>query len=132
MKSIDPVFFSEQIRNYLKELESSNVAGVLALFTPDARIYSPLLGWVSPAPFYRKLADASGNSKIKLMDICSSTQGNPRATAYFTYDWQLKDGSQVSFDCVDVFDFNKEGLIEKMVIVYDTHAIRADLGDRFS
>lgn len=132
MKNIDSTLFSERIRNYLQELESGNVAGVLALFAPDARIHSPLLGWVSPEPFYRKLAEASGNSKIKLMDICCSVQGNSRATAYFTYDWQLKDGSRVSFDCVDVFDFNKEGLIDNMVIVYDTHGIRGDLGDRFS
>ncbi|HEX8955280.1 MAG TPA: nuclear transport factor 2 family protein [Burkholderiaceae bacterium] len=131
MKNIDSTLFSERICKYLQELESGNVAGVLALFTPDARIHSPLLGWVTPAPFYSKLAEASGDSKIKLLDICSSIQGNARAVAYFTYDWQLKDGSRVSFDCVDVFDFNEEGLIDNMVIVYDTHSIRGDLGDRF-
>jgi hypothetical protein len=94
MTGIDPAFFSAQIRSYLQELERSNVAGVVALFSPQASIYSPLLGWVSPAPFYRKLAEASGQSSIKLIDICCSTQGQRRANAYFSYDWQLKDGSR--------------------------------------
>jgi len=132
MTGVDPVFFSSQIRIYLQELERSNVAGVLALFSPLARIYSPLLGWVTPAPFYSKLAEASGQSSIKLIDICCSTQGHPRANVYFSYDWQLKDGTRAPFDCVDIFDFNQDGLIEKLVIVYDTHTIRDGLGDRFS
>lgn len=124
--------FAGKLKEYLHQLEQGNVDGVVALFTTDARIYSPLLGWVAPRPFYSKLADASGNSSITLLDLFQSTQGNCTANAYFRYDWVLRDGSKVSFDCVDVFDFNAQGLIEKLVIIYDTHQIRADLGDRFA
>lgn len=120
-----------KLKEYLHELERSNVDGVVALFAADARIYSPLLGWVSPRPFYEKLAAASGNSSICLLDVFQSTQGSRTANAYFRYDWVLRDGSKVSFDCVDVFDFNEQGQIEKLVIIYDTHQIRADLGSRF-
>ncbi|MBA4708446.1 nuclear transport factor 2 family protein [Aquitalea aquatica] len=132
MSSIDPAQYAAKLTDYLRELEKSNVDGVVALFAPQATIYSPLLGWVSPASFYRKLADASGRSKITLLDLFHSSSGSRRATAYFRYDWVLKDQSTVSFDCVDVFDFDAAGLIEKLVIIYDTHTIRADLGDRFS
>lgn len=131
MSSIDPAQYAAKLTDYLRALEMSNVDGVVALFAPQATIYSPLLGWVSPASFYRKLADASGRSKITLLDLFHSSRGHRRATAYFRYDWVLKDHSTVSFDCVDVFDFNAEGLIEKLVIIYDTHTIRDDLGDRF-
>jgi hypothetical protein len=31
-----------------------------------------------------------------------------------------------------MFDFDQKGLIEKLVIIYDTHTIRPGLGDRFS
>ncbi|PXX48410.1 nuclear transport factor 2 family protein [Aquitalea magnusonii] len=123
--------FAGKLQEYLQQLEEGNVDGVVALFASDARIYSPLLGWVSPRPFYAKLADASGNSRITLLDIFHSTQGKHSANAYFRYDWVLRDGSKVCFDCIDVFDFNAQGLIEKLVIIYDTHQIRADLGDRF-
>jgi len=132
MSGIDTAQYAARLTAYLHALEKSNVDEVVALFAPQATIYSPLLGWVSPASFYRKLADASGNSKITLLDIFHSSQGSRRATAYFRYDWVLKDHSTVSFDCVDVFDFTVDGLIEKLVIIYDTHTIRADLGDRFS
>lgn len=132
MPDIDPTLLAGKLKDYLQELEKSNVNGVVSLFSPQARIYSPLLGWVSPDPFYRKLAAASGNSKITLLDIFHSATEKRCATAYFRYDWMLKDGSVVSFDCVDVFDFNEEGQIEKLVIIYDTYAIRSDLGDRFN
>lgn len=132
MSDIEANKFAGKLKEYLHELEKSNVDGVVALFAPDARIYSPLLGWVSPRPFYTKLAEASGNSSITLLDIFQSTQGNRTANAFFRYDWELRDGSKVSFDCVDVFDFNDGGLIEKLVIIYDTHQIRGDLGNRFA
>ncbi|BEV72953.1 MULTISPECIES: nuclear transport factor 2 family protein [unclassified Paludibacterium] len=131
MSALDPARLAGVLKDYLRELALGNVDAVLALFAPQARIYSPLLGWVSPAPFYRQLAAASGNSRITLRDIGLSVQGAPRAMAYFRYDWVLKDGCEVSFDCVDVFDFDPDGLIGQMVIVYDTYPIRGDLGDRF-
>lgn len=131
MSDVEANFFAGKLKEYLRELEKSNVDGVVALFAEDAEIYSPLLGWVSPQPFYSKLADASGNSTITLLDIYQSTEGNRSSSAFFRYDWVLRDGSKVSFDCVDVFDFNDDGLIEKLVIIYDTHQIRDDLGDRF-
>lgn len=132
MSNVEANFFAEKLKEYLRELEKSNVDGVVALFSADAKIYSPLLGWVSPQPFYSKLADASGNSTITLLDIFQSTEGNRTASAFFRYDWVLRDGSKVSFECVDVFDFNDAGLIEKLTIIYDTHRIRGDLGDRFA
>jgi hypothetical protein len=61
-----------------------------------------------------------------------STTGAPRATGYFVYDWGLKDGSAVRFECVDVFDFDAQGRIERMMIVYDTHPIRSEVGDKYA
>ncbi|MBV8048685.1 MAG: nuclear transport factor 2 family protein [Paludibacterium sp.] len=131
MNPIKQDVFAERIRHYLRALERGDVEGVVALFSPEATLYSPLLGWQAPEAFYCKLAQASGNSTITLLDLFASTQGHRRASAYFHYDWQLNDGSRVAFDCVDVFDFNASGLIERLVIIYDTQPIRADLGDRF-
>lgn len=55
-----------------------------------------------------------------------------RATGYFIYDWGLKDGSAARFECVDVFEFDVAGLIERMIIVYDTHPIRSTVGDKYA
>jgi hypothetical protein len=121
-----------RVRTYLKELERGNVAGVCNLFKQDAQIYSPFLGWMEPAPFFDKVVTASGRSTISLVDICSSVDGHPRVAAYFIYDWGLKDGSTAKFECVDIFEFGTDGLIEKMIIVYDTYPIRSTVGDKYA
>jgi hypothetical protein len=113
-------------------LERGDVAAICALFAPDAQIFSPFLGWMQAAPFFAKVSEASGQSTIRPIDICVSTTGARRATGYFIYDWVLKDGSAVSFECVDVFEFDANGLIERMIIVYDTYPIRSTVGDKYA
>lgn len=36
----------------------------------------------------------------------------------------MKDGTLVTFDCVDVFKVPKENKIEQLTIIYDTYGIR--------
>ncbi|WP_206696916.1 hypothetical protein [Marinomonas algicola] len=117
---------------YLAELEKCNIEKICQLFDKNADIYSPFLGWMKPRPFFEKLRDVSGPSKIIPIDIFLSSNDNLSVTAYFRYDWTLSDGSTAPFDCIDIFDFTTEMLIEKMVIVYDTHPIRETVGDKYS
>jgi ketosteroid isomerase-like protein len=124
--------FTAQIRQYLEALERGDTDAVCALFSPDAQIHSPFLGWMQPRPFFEKVVASSGQSRITPLDLCASVTGLPRMTAQFVYDWGLNDGSSVRFECVDVFDFRADGLIEKMVILYDTHPIRATVGDKYA
>jgi ketosteroid isomerase-like protein len=124
--------YTRQVHTYLQALEDGDPAAICALFAPDARIFSPFLGWMQPEPFFAKVAAASGENRITPIDICVSTTGAPRATGYFVYDWGLKDGSAVRFECVDVFDFDAQGRIERMMIVYDTHPIRSEVGDKYA
>ena len=132
MASSSEARYTQQIRTYLLELERGDAEAICALFTPDAQIFSPFLGWMHPAQFFAKVNAASGESKITLIDICVSSTGARRATAYFIYDWGLKDGSAVQFECVDVFEFDANGHIERMFIVYDTHPIRSTVGDKYA
>jgi ketosteroid isomerase-like protein len=132
MDSTQQASYAQRVKAYLEVLERGDVAAICALFTPDAQVLSPILGWVPPATLYEKLRDASGQSRITPIDICVSTSGAPRATAYFVYDWVLKDGSTVQFECVDVFEFDANGLIERMKIIYDTYPVRGKVSDKFS
>ena len=120
------------IERYLDRLEASDVEGIVALFTEDAQVVSPFLGRMSPRPFFEKVREASGQSRIEVLDILLSARGAPRAMEYFVYHWQLRDGTEVRFDCVDVFDFNEQGRIQRMTIVYDTHPVRALVGDKYA
>jgi len=121
----------EVVQRYLSRLEASDVEAITALFAPGAKIYSPFLGWMDPRPFFIKVREASGQSRIETLDILVSAHGGPRAIAYFIYHWQLKDGGDVHFNCVDVFDFDANGLIECMTIMYDTHPVRAQVGGKY-
>ncbi|KWD82969.1 nuclear transport factor 2 family protein [Burkholderia ubonensis] len=132
MVSSSEALYTRQVDAYLKALERGDTAAICALFTPDARIFSPFLGWMEPGPFFAKVESASGQSRITPIDICVSATGARRATGYFVYDWGLKDGSSVRFECVDVFEFDDSGLIERMVIVYDTHPVRSAVGDKYA
>jgi hypothetical protein len=124
--------FATQVQTYLRELERGNADAICALFSPNAQIHSPFLGWVQPGPFFEKVIASSGQSKIRPIDICASVTGRPCLTVHFIYDWALKDGSSVNFECVDVFEFGLEGKIDKMVILYDTYPIRATVGDKYA
>ena len=132
MVSSSELLYTQQVRTYLKELERGDVAAICALFAPTGQIFSPFLGWMQAAPFFAKVSEASGQSTIRPIDICVSTTGARRATGYFIYDWVLKDGSAVSFECVDVFEFDANGLVERMIIVYDTYPIRSTVGDKYA
>ena len=132
MASSTAELYTQQIRTYLQALERGDAAAICALFAPAAQVFSPLLGWLAPAPFFDKVVQASGQSTVTLIDICASTLGARRATGYFIYDWALKDGATVRFECVDVFEFDANGLIETLTIVYDTYPVRSTVGDKYA
>jgi hypothetical protein len=86
--------------------------------------------------FFPKLAQASSQSVITLIDLFASVQPADdavRVAAYFRYDWTLSDGRLVDFTCVDVFGFQPgSDRIASMHIVYDTHPLREQVGDKYA
>jgi ketosteroid isomerase-like protein len=113
------------VRKYLKALEAGDVDRAAALFTTNAWVQSPFLGRIPIRDYVAKVAAASGRSELTVHDVLVSAEGHMRAVAYYLYDWSLKDGSRVSFDCADVFNFDLDtGRIASVVLVYDTHLVR--------
>ena len=123
--------FADTVARYLALLEAGDVNGMAALFSDRGKVFSPFLGWMAPQPFFTQVVGASGQSRIETLDILASARGAPRAIGYFIYHWQLKDGSMVHFNCADVFDFDAQGRIDCMTIVYDTHPVRAEVGNKY-
>jgi hypothetical protein len=79
-----------------------------------------------------KVASASSASRLTVHDILVSAEGHLRAVAYYLYDWSLKDGTRVSFDCADVFNFDPDtGRIASVVLVYDTHLVRGAVDKKY-
>ncbi len=126
----------ETVRQYLRYLHTSDTEGLISSFEDDGLVHSPFLGTMGAREFFRKLAQASNGSVITLIDLFVTVQPASdvvRVAAYFGYDWTLSDGRLVSFTCVDVFSFRRDSArIQEMHIVYDTHPLREQVGDKYA
>jgi hypothetical protein len=115
----------QAVRKYLLALEAGDAERAAALFVPQGWVQSPFLGRLPVRAYVAKVAGASKGSKLTVHDVLVSAEGHLSAVAYYLYDWTLKDGSHVAFDCADVFNFDRDsGKIESIVLVYDTQPVR--------
>ena len=127
----------DTVKTYLAHLHASNTEGLIACFEENGQVHSPFLGTMRAGDFFRKLAAASSGSVITVLDLFASAQpagqDAVRVAAYFRYDWTLNDGREVTFTCVDVFTFDAGSAhIRDMNIVYDTHPLREQVGDKYA
>jgi hypothetical protein len=121
----------ETLSNYFWALEVGDLKAILKLFCADAKVHSPFLGELDASVFFPKVFDSTSASIITVYDILQSIRGFRRAIGYFRYDWTLKDGTEISFEASDVFEFDDLGKITSLKILYDTHPIRADVGNKY-
>jgi len=120
------------VHDYLRALEAGDADRAAALFIPDGCVESPFLGRLPVKQFVKKVADSSRGTKLTVHDVLVSAEGHLRAVAYYQYDWRLQDGSRGSFDCADVFNFDPStGHIQSIVLVYDTHPVRAVVENKY-
>jgi len=113
------------VRKYLQALETGDADKAAALFTGDGWVQSPFLGRLPVRAYIAKVSAASSSTALTVHDVLVSAEGHMRAVAYYLYDWRLKDGSKISFECADVFNFDPDsGHIASVVLVYDTHLVR--------
>jgi len=124
------------VRAYLRHLHASDTAALISTFEDDGVVHSPFLGTMKAGDFFPKLAQASSQNVITLIDLFASVQSQldiVRVAAYFRYDWTLSDGRLVDFTCVDVFAFQPgSDRIRSMHIVYDTYPLRERVGDKYA
>lgn len=115
------------IKSYFHGLEKSSYQDIIKLFSPNAVVYSPLYGKIEAIRFYKELFSDTQSSKIGLNNIFLSADKPDTAAAHFVYSWTMKDGTQVQFECMDVFDFAPQsGKILSLTIIYDTYHTRKD------
>lgn len=119
------------IEDYMRALEQSDLTTMLALFEDDAIVHSPFLGIIPALEFFPKVFEASLVSDITTYDIFVSAYDRPRAVGYLHYDWTVKDGTQISFDAADVFEFSVNNKITMLSIYYDTYPLRDLVGDKY-
>jgi hypothetical protein len=122
----------QAVHKYLLALEAGDADKAASLFVPDGWVQSPFLGRLPVRDYVAKVASASSRAKLTVYDVLVSAEGHLRAVAYYQYDWSLKDGTRVAFDCADVFNFDPNtGRIESIVLVYDTQPVRHVVEDKY-
>jgi hypothetical protein len=129
--SSNALAYIDTIHKYLALLAAGDMPGVVSLFSPQGMVSSPFLGLQPAGEFFEQLKAATRRSVLEDPEVFVSAAGSRRASVCFTYQWELADGSHVSFRCVDLFDFDEQGLIATMTIIYDTAPIRAEVGDKY-
>ena len=116
------------VDEYLAALETADVVRILALFTDDATVDSPLYGIVPARDFYPRLFRDTAQSTLRLRSVMvgETTDRRPTVGFWFDFDWTLSDGTRAPFTVVDVAELDHEQRIESLHILYDTAPLRAE------
>ena len=120
------------LQTYMTALGQSDYATVKSLFALSGKVLSPFLGEMLAGPFFERLAGASTKNVITPIDIFLSTTDRNHATAYFQYDWTVRDGTLITFKVMDLFTFEPgSNQVTYLDLIYDTHPIRASAGNKY-
>lgn len=113
----------ELCKIYLAALSRGDLAGVLALFAPDATVSSPVYGSLDAKSYYERLiADTDSERTIsRLLNVFEALKERPSIGLHFHYTWVRKNGRTVEFEGFNIYDMTPDR--RKFIhvnIIYDT------------
>ena len=124
--------YSAVLNTYMTALGRGDYATIKSLFAPEGRVKSPFLGDMAAGPFFDRLDGASSKNVITPIDIFVSDSQQNHATAYFQYDWTVRDGTLITFKVMDLFTFEPGSTrVTYLDLIYDTHPIRTTAGNKY-
>lgn len=106
-------------RQYLNLLEQGNTQAIIELFSEKGQVDSPIYGVKSAKDFYTELTSDTSSSVLELKGIFEQ-KSNGTLAIYFTYHWTLANKEKVTFDVVDILEFDDDHKITHLKIIYDT------------
>lgn len=113
------------LHRYLTALDAASVDGVLACFTADGTVVSPLYGTLPAREFYPGLFADSGPSATTLRRAYVDPADDREVALSFHYAWVLGDGTAAPFDVVDLLTLaDDREHIATLTICYDTAPLR--------
>lgn len=122
--SQNEVTSSQMIDCYFQFVQKMDLEQMNGLFAKDAVVVSPLYGTLLTEEFYKSLFSDTSEVKIEIKTKFISPNESKICAVLFSYLWTMKDGDVSKGECVDVFEFNPEGKIFKLKIIYDSYHTR--------
>lgn len=115
------------VKDFYAKFEKMDLEGVLPLFAPNAMISSPTMGKKTPPVFYKELFSRTTRIRVVIKDILLSPENPNRAAAWTNFGWELKQGDNMTFEGIVIFEINAQGKIESLIVIYDAQLAREAL-----
>ena len=116
----------------MEALGARDKATIKSLFAEDGTVSSPLLGLMPARDFFDRLGGATKGNVITPIDVFLPSGDQQHAVAYFRYDWTVNDGTLITFNVMDLFQFRScTDKVGALTLIYDTHPIRQTAGNKY-
>ena len=120
------------LRRFMEALGASDYATIKSLFAEDGTVTSPFLGLMPARDFFDRLGGATRGNVITPIDVFLPSGDQRHAVAYFRDDWTVNDGTLITFNVMDLFEFRPgTDMVGALTLIYDTHPIRQTAGDKY-
>ncbi|MBK4735208.1 nuclear transport factor 2-like protein [Noviherbaspirillum pedocola] len=101
---------------------------VLAIFTPDAEIITPLKGTCDVKSYHLWLFKTVKKSTVKVKNVFQALNGDISIAVQSDYEWLMHDDQLIHFGGMSVFEFTPDKRhIRKMTTFYDTSLVRPQM-----
>ena len=114
----------EMCARYLAAVERRDLEAVLALFTDDGIVVSPLYGEAPARDFFSAFLTDTDGAQLELVDVYEAS--DPRRFAlHLRSRWTLSGGFVTNLDAVDLVELAPDqDRFSRMVVVYDSAQVR--------
>lgn len=113
---------------YFDGINSERYDEVAALFAPDGELSAPGVrtrrGPEEIAAYFRMVL---ARYPVHHDQPTRTVIAGSTATVEISFTGELESGAPITFEAVDVFDFDEQGKISKLVTWYDSHLVRSKL-----
>ncbi len=112
---------------YFSGVNEDRFDDVAALFAPGATLTAPGVGPLHADEIAPYLAQALRGYPTHHDEPTRIVEANGTATVEITFTGQTSAGDPITFDALDVFDFDEQGRITRLRTWFDSHELRKKL-----
>ena len=122
----------ETIRKFFASMKTHDGETIFKMFTPNATVIHPIFGERPATEIFKRLFQEVTLSRLDFHNTLIDPKHPNRAAVYLTGEAiHTKQGAHLHIPHgIFIFDFAKSGLIEKIIVIFDTYKIRDFVSER--